>query len=271
MSVAPRGPRAPQAFIQEGTIRTPRSSSELPSVREDTTNLNSHRTPAPYQGVFDRQVVPKVKKHTKNAVRIAILDTGFDAKELEHYGVVLCPEAYDAFAKKEGYGQDDVGHGTAMALIAARFAGASDYCIIGIKALVPPSETFQTSVEAIVLGLTKALEYKADIISMSYGANNLILEERDSLQKLSAGGAIMFAAAGNDRVNLDEACVYFPACYKIPGLIIIGAQNSEGQKAMYSNYGSVVNAWFPGEVQGLRGTSVSTAIAAGKYAKFLAK
>jgi subtilisin family serine protease len=244
----PEGARSVQGFVQEGTLRTP----------------------SPYNGNFSRESVKPVRKHTKNAVRIAILDTGFDQKELEHYNVVLCPESYDAVDQKEQIGKDEIGHGTAMALIAAGFAAGSDYCIIGIKVLTPIPMSFDQALAAVVLGLKKAGDYKADVVSMSFGGKNYVIEEQEALQKLNAQGVVLFTAAGNDRVNLDEACVYYPACYKLPLLITVGAQNEEGQKAQYSNYGTKVSVWLPGEVNGLRGTSVSTAIAAGQYAKFLA-
>ncbi len=85
--------------------------------------------------------------------------------------------------------------------------------------------------------------------------------EKLALEDLTSRGVIVFIAAGNRSDNLSETCNSYPACYRVPNTVVVGASALEDpdHRAGYSNYGGLVTAWYPGAVtfggEHMQGTS----------------
>ena len=81
---------------------------------------------------------------------------------------------------------------------------------------------------------------RADIISLSLGADGSSAYARDVYQQVRAQGIVVVAAAGNDS---EDVCDY-PAAYD--DVIAVSAVNSTGELAWYSNYGNKIDVAAPG-------------------------
>lgn len=164
-------------------------------------------------------------------VKVAVIDTGLDMKYSK--SVPLCRDGHKDFTG-EGL-NDNNGHGTNIVGLIVNSYKPTGYCIVLIKAF---------SRDPQVQYVTQALEYaeqiQANIINLSGGGPNPIKREREVVMRLLDKNIILSVAAGNDNVNLDEDCNYYPACYD-PRIYVVG--NSNGR----SNYGKVVDIWYNGQ------------------------
>ena len=113
---------------------------------------------------------------------------------------------------------------------------ASGVTVMGVKTA---DDNAQDMVRA-VQGVIWAVENGADIVSMSYGSSNYSSVEEAVYAACSEKGVVMIAAAGNDGKEQSN----YPASY--PGVISVGALNSDGSRASFSNYGPDVDVWAPG-------------------------
>lgn len=109
--------------------------------------------------------------------------------------------------------------------------------------------------------MPEALEYvnkiNPDIIHISAGGLGFILKEEIQINHLLKKNIKIVAAAGNEQMNLDLNCNYYPACYDKRIYVI-------GNYGNYSNYGNVVDKYINGKDQTgfgvtLSGTSQSAA------------
>jgi serine protease len=84
----------------------------------------------------------------------------------------------------------------------------------------------------------------AKVINLSLSGNGQCSKtNQDAIDIARGNGAIIVQAAGNQ--NLDASQTYTtPAC---EGVIVVGATNSSGNRASFSNYGSLVNIMAPGD------------------------
>ena len=81
----------------------------------------------------------------------------------------------------------------------------------------------------------------ADVINMSFGGTGFSQTMQDAIHDAVGAGAIVVAAAGNLAVDAKGDS---PA--GLDGVITVGAVDSSGKIAAYSNYGSVVALMAPG-------------------------
>lgn len=202
-------------------------------------------------------------------IKVAVVDTGLDLKD-PRFQSVLCPTGHKDFT---GRGiEDRHGHGTHMAGLIKQYAKDADYCLIIIKYFPYKKGT----ASPIYKALEHARDMGADFVNLSGGGKGAEIGEADAIS--SARNTTFVVAAGNDSQNLDEKCDYFPACYYLRNVYVVGALGRNGKRLSSSNYGSVVDFWELGEnvlsalPEGtgyLSGSSIATAIHTGKlvYAK----
>jgi subtilisin family serine protease len=187
-------------------------------------------------------------------LKVAVIDTGLDLRYVQ--SVPLCPSEHKDFT---GEGLKDIhGHGTNVIGLIVNNAQSKNYCIVIIKAYA-----FKNQQKAF---LTEALEYAynigANIINLSGGGQEPIEKERQIVKKILDAKRTLVVAAGNDKLDLDTNCNYYPACYD-KRIYVIGSYSD------YSNYGNFVDTFYDGTNKTafgitMSGTSQSTAIFTGK-------
>ncbi|MEU4266872.1 S8 family serine peptidase [Streptomyces sp. NPDC026092] len=218
------------------------------------------------------------KVATGKGMTVAVLDTGVDSTVSELRGKVLPGTNFYDAGKGDGR-TDTERHGTNMA-IAIAGSGSNG----GVKGIAPDAKVLPVKVgEKATFGLvthaTKAIRYAVDngarVINISMAS---VADETDVAQWQAAvdyahkKDALIFAGAGNDgRESLE-----YPAA--IPGVVAVGALDTKGKVADFSNYGSHIALAAPGvEIPGRCvadksrycagwGTSQATAIASGTAA-----
>lgn len=191
-------------------------------------------------------------------LKVVVIDTGIDYNHKDLSKRV--PKEY-----KVAEQMDDHGHGTHIAGIIN--TGACD----GVE-LIPCKyyyvggsgyNNLSNEIECIV----KATKIKANVINLSGGGEDPSGAEAVAIQAFVKQGGVFIAAAGNDGRSLDERG-YYPACYEIPNLVIVGSITAEGKQVSSSNYGKKVKfevgqsvtSTLPGNRYGkMSGTSQATA------------
>lgn len=179
----------------------------------------------------------KIETKEKKLLRIAVLDSGYNVSKLSN--IKLCDEPKDF----TGTGiKDSIGHGTHIANIIADRLKDKNYCILIVKWYDP-----KVNPDYLIFYTMKAILYAAvkntNIINYSAGGDSFRQDEKDLFEEAIKGGITIFVAAGNDGKNLDKDCNYYPACYNLPGMNVVG-----NLKNTTSNYGKIVNKWNDGNM-----------------------
>lgn len=178
--------------------------------------------------------------------KIAILDTGYDLNTTGPR-LKLCGRGHYDFKT----GTPTIGytnpHGTKVASIIAEQLKDVDYCAV-IYQIFDRRDNMPDNV--VVNALVRARIEGAKLVNMSFTSTYPSVAERKALERLSQSGAALFAAAGNDRQDLDFTCDRFPACYTIDRLYTVGALNEHGAQAKSTNYGERVHSWYSGVMEG---------------------
>lgn len=180
---------------------------------------------------------------------IAILDTGVDMEHPDLQANLLT--GYNAIDDSNDV-TDEQGHGTHCAGIAAAI-GNNGIGITGANpnALILPIKVFGSdaigSMSDVYKGLDYAIAQGADIISMSLGYENDIIDEIEyEVLKSASSSAIIVAAAGNEGICMKSnhtdihstfgefSKPFFPAAYDC----VIGVQSTDimGRRSSFSNY-----------------------------------
>ena len=176
------------------------------------------------------------------AVTIAILDTGVDLGHPDVAGKIV--PGYD-FVNNDAVPQDDNGHGTHVAGIAAALAN-NGIGIAGISwgARLMPVKVLNAGGSGTyanaAAGVVWAADQGAQIINLSLGGSlpSSVLE--DAVIYAYDKGATLVAASGNAGSNL----VLYPARY--PQVIAVAATDSANNRAGFSNYGAEIDMAAPG-------------------------
>lgn len=184
-------------------------------------------------------------------IRVAVVDTGFNTAYMNN--IKFCNNiTYDI----TGEGITDVnGHGTNIAGLIAKNNEKIDYCLIIIK-FMHKSSLLNTGY--YFKALETVLELKPDIVNLSLGGPGFYRFEEQAIKKLLNSNIHVVAAAGNESMNLNIKCNFYPAC-------LDRRINVIGNKSPSSNYGRTVDEIIDGNNQTalgikLSGTSQSTAI-----------
>lgn len=191
---------------------------------------------------------------------------------------------------------EGIQHGTLLAgIIAARGNNWIGISGISWRSRILPLRVLDNKANGNVYDVVRAIDYaidkRADIINLSFMSDKDSSFLRTAIQRAVRAGITVVVAAGNDDTaangfDLAEKPVY-PACtyFSEPGVIVVGATDSLGQKARFSPYGPCIDVMAPGSdifstqvVQyervgfdvfyggGWSGTSLSTAMVSGTIA-----
>ncbi len=176
-----------------------------------------------------------------NSVVIAIVDTGVDLFHPDLSGKLV--SGYD-FVNDDSNPQDDYGHGTHVAgIAAARTNNGTGVAGLSWGAKIMPVKVLDNNgsggYEDVASGIIYAANNGADIINLSLGgaAPSSVLE--DAVEYAYALGYVVVAATGNE-----NSTVSYPARY--PEVIAVAATDSNDQRASFSNYGPEVDVAAPG-------------------------
>ena len=184
----------------------------------------------------------------ENGPIVAVCDTGAD---LQHPDLVgnLVP-GYD-FVSSNPAAQDDNGHGTHVAgIIGAVGNNAIGVSGINWRARLMPvkilgSDGSGDSVTAW-LGIRWAVDQGAKVINLSFGTPYPDPLLQDAVSYALAKGVVVVAAAGNvyagSDITMGGPC--YPAAY--PGVLGVGATDSNDAVAWFSNQAAFVDVTAPG-------------------------
>lgn len=178
-----------------------------------------------------------------SSITIAIVDSGVD------YGHVdlkrkLVP-GYD-FVNSDSVAQDDYGHGTHVAGIAAA-SGNNGAGIAGVSwgARIMPVKVLNSSgggfYSDVAAGIVWAVDNGAQVINLSLGGAFPSSVLQSAVTYAYNRNVLMAASSG----NTGSASVLYPARY--PEVMAVGASNMSNQPASFSNYGPEVDIAAPGE------------------------
>lgn len=111
----------------------------------------------------------------------------------------------------------------------------------------------------IIKGIYWAIQNDVDIITFSFTGHVYLDELHEAIKEADKKGITMIAAAGN--YSSEEPT--YPAAF--PEVISVGALNTKGEIADYSNFGQHVDVYAPGDASlyGIYGTSFSVPYVAG--------
>ena len=213
---------------------------------------------------------PLIKQ--KREINVAVLDTGVDYTHPDLKNRVLKSKGYN-FVDNNSDTMDDNGHGTHVSGIIAANAndnigiagidGTLDVKIIPIKVL---NSNGEGEVNDIVRGIKYAADNGADIINLSFGANEKSKSIAEAISYAKSKGAFVVAAAGNDNEDSDNIS---PAG---DGAFTVAAMSYNYKKASFSDYGNCIKvsapgveilSTVPGGYEAWDGTSMAAPVATG--------
>jgi thermitase len=175
------------------------------------------------------------------AVTIAIVDSGVDLGHPDLAGKLVA--GYD-FVNNDANPQDDYGHGTHVAGIAAA-ASNNNAGIAGVSwgARIMPVKVLNSAgggtFADTAVGVIWAVDHGAQVINLSLGGTGGSALLEDAVNYAHGKGAVVVAAAGNTGSNF----VLYPARY--PNVIAVAKTNSANLWDG-SNYGPEVDVSAPG-------------------------
>lgn len=183
---------------------------------------------------------------TGKGVNVYIVDSGIDISHREFNGRMQ--SIYSTTNEKECISTDDKQHGTHVAgIIGGETVGvAKEVNLFSVQVIKCDNKT---SINDIYNGLEWILKNhkKPAIVNLSMGSTTDAVEKFIKLEQiiddLIKSGVIFIRALGNfDSVN---GCLSSPS--NIPGVINVAASNRNFKKSSFSNWGSCVHFYAPGE------------------------
>lgn len=177
-------------------------------------------------------------------VIIAVIDTGVDLSHPDLAGKIV--DGYD-FANGDAIPQDDYGHGTHVAGIAAAVTdNAEGVAGVAWGARIMPVKVLDSSgygyVSDIAAGIWWAADQGARIINLSLGGSFPSSTLEDAINYAYDRGLLIVASAGNGYLWGNP--VSYPAAY--PHVMAVAATNDADEHARYSTTGFYVDVAAPG-------------------------
>lgn len=206
-----------------------------------------------------------------SSVVIAVVDTGVDLDHPDLASKVLTGNDYD-FVNSDSSAQDDNGHGTHVAGIAAAatnnstgIAGMCPNCmILPVKVL---NSQGSGTYSAIANGIRYAADQGAKVINLSLGGTSGSTTLQSAVDYANSKGVLVACAAG----NTGNTTINYPAYYS--SCVAVASTDSNDNRSSFSTYGSWVDTSAPGSsiyatyynntYATLNGTSMATPHVAG--------
>ena len=177
---------------------------------------------------------------------VAIIDSGIDADHPDlagnlgtGYAVVTCSDCSEPW-------DDDHGHGTHCAGIAAAVDNTEGVVGVSAAATLHAVKVFSADEYATVSGLAAGIQWVADrgydVGSLSLGTTSDYTTLREACQYAADRDVFLVAAAGND--GPCEDCVRYPAAYTT--VVAVSATDSDDSLSSFSSAGPEVDLAAPG-------------------------
>ena len=262
-------------------------SDRVASVEPDArVSIQSTQQPAPWplDRIDQREALPLSGSYTPfgtgSSVSIYVVDTGILATHID-FGDRVMP---GWVAPRYGLSSSDCnGHGTHVAGIAAgtKYGVAKSATLVPVRVLDCDGAGYDSDV---IAGLDWVVaQHSADtpaVVNLSLGGpaglDSTALES--AIQAVIDDGITVTVAAGNTST---DACTRTPA--RLPAVLTVAATNSTDRQSYFSNYGSCVDIFAPGEkiesdwsdsdtaIATLNGTSMAAPHVAGAAAAILSQ
>jgi len=204
-------------------------------------------------------------------IRVAVIDSGIDAKHHELAGSIV--DSFDLLASSEGPHVHGTGIAGAIAAHARLMGSAPAAQLVAIRAFSGTANSAQSNSWVILKALDYAARQNARIINMSFAGPKDPLIER-GINAEAARGIVMVAAAGNAGAKSPPL---YPAAN--PNVIAVSATDAQDHLFQASNRGSHIAVVAPGaelflpapdeKYQVTSGTSFSAAYVSGVAALML--
>jgi subtilisin family serine protease len=150
------------------------------------------------------------------------------------------------FVAGDGMPQDDNGHGTHVAGIIAAHGLvrglAPGATILPVKIL---GKDKSGNARWLAQGIDYAVTHGARILNVSVNGDGASRELESAIQRAQDAGAVIVASAGNDGRDL-AARPSYPISFPEPAVLGVGATDSAGRRARFSNFGPAVDVTAPG-------------------------
>ena len=222
-------------------------------------------------------------------VVIAVIDSGVDYTHVDLGGGKSLTDKDKDYVNNDDDAQDDNGHGTHVAGIAAAKMNNGQ----GIAGICPncrilPVKTQGAGGQGSFGDVSAAIRYSADagasVINMSLGAQVCTAELAEAVNYAYDKGVVMVAAAGNAcpvrvALGVESFDVNYPA--RFGRVIAVGATTPSDQRANFSSFGPELDIAAPGTsilstypnngYKRLDGTSMASPIVAGASGLLLSK
>jgi type VII secretion-associated serine protease mycosin len=178
----------------------------------------------------------------KPSVVVATVDTGIDYQHPEFADKIV--QGYNVL-DESAPPQDDNGHGTHVAgIIAARTNNNQGIAGISWNSKIMPVKGIGADGSGSSLDIAKGIVWAADhgasVINMSIGNYHPSSALHEAIQYAYGKNVVLIAASGNDNTSQPS----YPAAY--PEVLSVGAADSAGKRATFSNYGAYLDIVAPG-------------------------
>ncbi|RXZ80001.1 peptidase S8 [Paenibacillaceae bacterium] len=214
---------------------------------------------------------------TGHRVKIGVIDTGVD---FQHSDLRQSLARGINLINRNQPPHDDNGHGTHIAGTIA--AANMPRGMIGVapRATIYPVKAFDHNgsayVSDIILGIEWCVRNRMHIVNMSFGMKTRSKPLLNAVTNAYNAGVVVVASSGNDG---KLKSIDYPARY--PQTISVGATNRLRRVAPFSNRGSyidiyapgdkIVSAWLNDKYHEMSGTSMATSHVSGAIALLLAE
>ncbi|MEK4508125.1 peptidase S8 [Paenibacillus anaericanus] len=212
---------------------------------------------------------------TGSQIRIGVIDTGVD---YSHPDLRYSLARGINLLNRVSLPHDDNGHGTHISGTIAASGGSQGIIGVAPRSLIYPVKAFDHNgsayVSDIILGIDWCVRNHMHIVNMSFGMKNKSVSLQNIIRKAHEAGIIVVASSGNDKKSRS---VDYPARYS--QTISVGATGKNGRIAPFSNHGSYIDIYAPGEKiyscwlggghREMSGTSMATSHVSGAIALLL--